>query len=189
MLKSGNEGERFVRRRSRWLPPTTEGHGLEPQKTPTRELVSIRLSRDGVASFRASGNGWQTRLDRALKDWLRTHQPGLSRREAGGPSAPRPRPPAGRCRRGLGPRRCDPHGPATRQRSPPRGSLQSAATLKTEGSLWEAALRACGLHPEAQHPRLDGNGASDSHAGIALSGDGGGDHFASTTQAQDRADE
>ncbi len=46
-----------------------------PQKTPTKELVSIRLSRDVVETFRASGDGWQTRIDHALKEWLRTHQP------------------------------------------------------------------------------------------------------------------
>ncbi len=45
-----------------------------PQKTPTKELVSIRLSQEVVASFRASGPGWQTRVDRALKEWLKTHQ-------------------------------------------------------------------------------------------------------------------
>ena len=46
-----------------------------PQKAPTKELVSIRLSRDVVDSFRASGDGWQTRIDRALKEWLKAHQP------------------------------------------------------------------------------------------------------------------
>jgi uncharacterized protein (DUF4415 family) len=46
-----------------------------PQKAPTKELVSIRLSRDVVESFRASGDGWQTRIDHALKEWLRAHQP------------------------------------------------------------------------------------------------------------------
>jgi len=46
-----------------------------PQKAPTKELVSLRLSRDVVESFRASGDGWQTRIDRALKEWLKTHQP------------------------------------------------------------------------------------------------------------------
>jgi uncharacterized protein (DUF4415 family) len=46
-----------------------------PQKTPTKELVSIRLSRNVVESFRASGAGWQTRIDHALKEWLKTHQP------------------------------------------------------------------------------------------------------------------
>jgi uncharacterized protein (DUF4415 family) len=46
-----------------------------PQKTPTKELVSLRLSRNVVESFRASGAGWQTRIDHALKEWLKNHQP------------------------------------------------------------------------------------------------------------------
>jgi uncharacterized protein (DUF4415 family) len=46
-----------------------------PQKAPIKVLVSIRLSREVVDTFRASGEGWQTRVDLALKDWLVTHQP------------------------------------------------------------------------------------------------------------------
>lgn len=46
-----------------------------PQKTPTKERITVRLSPDVVASFRASGRGWQGRLDAALKDWLKTHSP------------------------------------------------------------------------------------------------------------------
>jgi uncharacterized protein (DUF4415 family) len=46
-----------------------------PQKTPTKQLVSIRLSKDVVESFRASGDGWQTRINHALKEWIKTHQP------------------------------------------------------------------------------------------------------------------
>lgn len=42
----------------------------------TKERITIRLSRDVVESFRASGDGWQTRVDSALKDWLKTHTPG-----------------------------------------------------------------------------------------------------------------
>jgi uncharacterized protein (DUF4415 family) len=45
------------------------------QKAPTKERVTIRLSADVVARFRATGAGWQTRMDAALKDWLRTHSP------------------------------------------------------------------------------------------------------------------
>lgn len=30
---------------------------------------------DVVEQFRASGEGWQTRMDAALKDWLKTHSP------------------------------------------------------------------------------------------------------------------
>lgn len=37
------------------------------QKAPTKELISIRLSRDVLAGFRAGGPGWQGRIDAALK--------------------------------------------------------------------------------------------------------------------------
>lgn len=50
--------------------------GRGPQKAPTKERITIRLSRDVVERFRATGDGWQTRVDAALKDWLRTHRPG-----------------------------------------------------------------------------------------------------------------
>ncbi len=46
-----------------------------PQKAPTKERITIRLSADVVARFRATGTGWQTRMDAALKDWLQTHSP------------------------------------------------------------------------------------------------------------------
>ena len=46
-----------------------------PQKAPTKERVTIRLSPDVVQSFRETGSGWQGRLDAALKDWLRSHKP------------------------------------------------------------------------------------------------------------------
>ena len=46
-----------------------------PQKTPTKERITIRLSPEVVQPFRATGAGWQTRVDAALKDWLRSHRP------------------------------------------------------------------------------------------------------------------
>ena len=46
-----------------------------PQKAPTKEQINIRLSRPVLEAFRASGAGWQTRIDEALQDWLRTHKP------------------------------------------------------------------------------------------------------------------
>ena len=45
------------------------------QKSPTKERITIRLSPEVVERFRATGAGWQTRIDRALKDWLKNHQP------------------------------------------------------------------------------------------------------------------
>ncbi|MEO8921345.1 MAG: BrnA antitoxin family protein [Caldimonas sp.] len=45
-----------------------------PQKTPTKERITIRLSPEVVQRFRDTGDGWQTRLDTALKDWLKSHK-------------------------------------------------------------------------------------------------------------------
>jgi uncharacterized protein (DUF4415 family) len=46
-----------------------------PQKAPTKERITIRLSPEVVQPFRATGEGWQTRVDVALKDWLKSHKP------------------------------------------------------------------------------------------------------------------
>ncbi|MFZ2449071.1 MAG: BrnA antitoxin family protein [Methylovulum miyakonense] len=44
-----------------------------PRVAHTKRRLTIRLSPDVVAAFRATGAGWQTRIDTALKDWLATH--------------------------------------------------------------------------------------------------------------------
>ncbi|WP_434738291.1 BrnA antitoxin family protein [Sphaerotilus sp.] len=41
-------------------------------KSPTKEQVAIRLDPGVLAAFRASGRGWQTRVNTALKEWLKT---------------------------------------------------------------------------------------------------------------------
>ena len=46
-----------------------------PKAAVTKERITIRLSQEVVERFRASGDGWQTRMDAALKDWLKTHSP------------------------------------------------------------------------------------------------------------------
>lgn len=38
-----------------------------------KESTTIRLDRDILAAFRAGGPGWQTRMNAALRDWLKTH--------------------------------------------------------------------------------------------------------------------
>jgi len=42
-----------------------------PQKSPRKVPVSIRLSPDVVEGFRASGAGWQSRVDEILRDHLK----------------------------------------------------------------------------------------------------------------------
>ena len=43
------------------------------QVAPTKQLVSVRYSPEVVAFFKASGAGWQSRMDSALKQWVSTH--------------------------------------------------------------------------------------------------------------------
>lgn len=40
-----------------------------------KESTTIRFDRDILAAFRAAGPGWQTRMNAALRDWLKTHSP------------------------------------------------------------------------------------------------------------------
>jgi uncharacterized protein (DUF4415 family) len=43
------------------------------QKAPVKDRITIRLSHEVVTKFRATGHGWQTRVDTALKEWQSTH--------------------------------------------------------------------------------------------------------------------
>ena len=46
-------------------------------KSPRRKvLLSVRYSPEVVEYFRATGAGWQTRMDDALKEWLKEHAAG-----------------------------------------------------------------------------------------------------------------
>lgn len=38
-----------------------------PQKTPTKVQVTLRLSPQVIAHYKAAGKGWQTRIDEALR--------------------------------------------------------------------------------------------------------------------------
>lgn len=42
-----------------------------PQKTPTKKLVSLRLSPEVIDHFKAGGPGWQTRIDGALLESIK----------------------------------------------------------------------------------------------------------------------
>ncbi len=44
-----------------------------PAGTANKEQVAIRFDREVLEAFRAAGPGWQTRMNEALKDWLRSH--------------------------------------------------------------------------------------------------------------------
>jgi len=46
-----------------------------PTGSGTKEQVAIRFDREVLAAFRSAGPGWQTRMNDALKDWLKNHSP------------------------------------------------------------------------------------------------------------------
>jgi uncharacterized protein (DUF4415 family) len=56
------QGERLVKRG-------------RPKADSVRERITIRLAPEVLQPFRASGPGWQTRVNAALADWLKTHTP------------------------------------------------------------------------------------------------------------------
>lgn len=41
-----------------------------------KESTTIRIDRDVLAAFRAGGPGWQTRMNAALRDWLKLQTAG-----------------------------------------------------------------------------------------------------------------
>jgi len=41
-----------------------------PRAAVTKQRTTLRLSREVLEQFRATGPGWQTRIDAALSDWL-----------------------------------------------------------------------------------------------------------------------
>ncbi len=47
--------------------------GRPPSPAP-KQRITIRLSPDVLAKFKAAGRGWQTRMELALRDWLKTHR-------------------------------------------------------------------------------------------------------------------
>ncbi len=45
-----------------------------PKLASPKRLVSIRYDADILEAFRGTGEGWQSRMNDALRDWLRTHR-------------------------------------------------------------------------------------------------------------------
>ncbi|WP_250483281.1 MULTISPECIES: BrnA antitoxin family protein [unclassified Caballeronia] len=57
------------------LPPNLrEKLGVRgPQKAPTKKPATVRYDADILEAFRATGPRWQSRMNSALRDWLKTH--------------------------------------------------------------------------------------------------------------------
>jgi len=53
----------------------TRGRPVGTTKANAKQAVTVRYSPEVLAAFRATGAGWQSRMNEALRDWLRTHTP------------------------------------------------------------------------------------------------------------------
>lgn len=63
--------------------PELLGHGVaremlkpargRPVLEHPKEHVNIRLDADVIGAFKGSGAGWQTRINNALREWLKAH--------------------------------------------------------------------------------------------------------------------
>lgn len=55
------------------IASSTNKPGRPPGSRKTQ--IALRVDNDVLAAFRASGPGWQTRINAALRDWLKSHSP------------------------------------------------------------------------------------------------------------------
>ena len=44
-----------------------------PKAQSTKQALTVRYDTEVIEAFKATGKGWQTRMNDALKDWLQTH--------------------------------------------------------------------------------------------------------------------
>ena len=44
-----------------------------PKARATKQLLTVRYDKDIVEAFKATGKGWQSRMNDALRDWLKAH--------------------------------------------------------------------------------------------------------------------
>ncbi|CAM5194079.1 BrnA antitoxin family protein [Alishewanella longhuensis] len=47
--------------------------GGRPVSDNPKVSTTVRFDADVLAAFKATGKGWQTRMNNALKEWLATH--------------------------------------------------------------------------------------------------------------------
>jgi uncharacterized protein (DUF4415 family) len=62
----------FFERANLYEGKTLVRHG-RPEAKGRKVLLSVRYSPEVVEYFRATGEGWQARMDAALKDWIKAH--------------------------------------------------------------------------------------------------------------------
>jgi uncharacterized protein (DUF4415 family) len=55
------------------LPSTLRNKLRGAQKAPLKQSTTIRFDPDVLAALKASGKGWQTRVNEAMREWAKQH--------------------------------------------------------------------------------------------------------------------
>jgi uncharacterized protein (DUF4415 family) len=69
-----DDPDNFLKSDEDWAQVIIHRPGIRgPQKAPTKKSIAIRLSQDVVENFKSTGAGWQSRIDDALRKYLKEH--------------------------------------------------------------------------------------------------------------------
>lgn len=66
--------DEFFERADQFKGETLIRRGRPKAESP-KQALTVRYDTDVIEAFKATGKGWQTRMNTALKDWLKTHSP------------------------------------------------------------------------------------------------------------------
>ncbi len=64
--------EEFFEQADEYVGDQLVRRGRPPAERP-KQALTVRYDADVVEAFKATGKGWQTRMNDALRDWLKTH--------------------------------------------------------------------------------------------------------------------
>ena len=64
--------DEFFRQADEFKGPKLVRRG-RPKARTTKQLLTVRYDKDVVEAFKATGKGWQSRMNDALRDWLKAH--------------------------------------------------------------------------------------------------------------------
>ena len=69
-----DDPDNFLKTDEDWAQAIIHRPGIRGlQKAPTKKSIAIRLSHDVVENFKSTGAGWQSRIDDALRKYLKEH--------------------------------------------------------------------------------------------------------------------
>ena len=70
--KADPDAQPLTAKQMRSMVPMSALRG-RPKSASPKQLVSMRYSREVLAYFRSTGEGWQSRIDRVLHEYVQRH--------------------------------------------------------------------------------------------------------------------